>query len=76
MKHYVITKDLQGENFNVGFKGTAEEFKNKFKYYLAENPICLNKLDSLEGEEAIKYIADTFELEIKEDETNYAKNIS
>lgn len=64
-KIYVVTKDLQGEEFKVGFTGTADEFRQAFLYYAEAHEDAIAKLNTLEEQELIDFIADYWELKIE-----------
>lgn len=64
-KIYVVTKDLQGEEFKVGFTGTADEFRQAFLPYAEEHEDAIAKLNTLEGQELIDFIASYWELKIE-----------
>lgn len=64
-KIYVVTKDLQGEEFKVGFTGTADEFRQAFLYYAEAHEDAIAKLNTLEGQELIDFIASYWELKIE-----------
>lgn len=67
-KTYIVVKDLQGTDFNIGFKGTSQEFKEHFSTYLTEeHKLEDEKLNKLDGVDAINYISNLFELEIVEE---------
>lgn len=65
-KIYVVVEDLQGDTFKVGFTGTANMFRETFLTYTEGHDDARDKLNSLEEQKIIDFIADYWELKIEE----------